>query len=484
MSASSSLIAQREKRRAAWGSVLAATFLALLKIIVGLLTGSLGILSEAAHSGLDLVAALVTVFAVRLSDQPPDTEHPYGHGKIENLSALVETLLLLATCVWIVYEVIRRLFVTTVEVEANAWAFLVMFISIVVDISRSRMLYHAAREYKSQALEADALHFRTDIWSSLTVVAGLAVVRLGDTLGSEWAWLAKADPVAALAVTCIVVYVSVQLGRRAIAALLDAAPPGLIERIGSEAAHVPGVQAIGPVRVRLSGASTFIDLTVGVDRSASLEEAHQIANTVESRIVTLTPDSDVVVHVDPVQQVGESLPQAVNAVAGRLGLQAHNVRAHEVKGNYSVGFDVEVPDDLTLDEAHELVSRLEEALYPELPYIKEINSHIEPMATSAETDGAREAKEQQRMRARILAVIEETPLLRGCHNLRIWPGGDGYDIVLHCLADPELPIGEAHRLAEQLERELQISVPGVGQVLVHVEPEGGASRDPKVVSRS
>ena len=469
-------IAQKEKQHAARSSVLAAALLTLLKAVVGLLTGSLGILSEAVHSGLDLVAALVTLFAVRLSDQPPDTEHPYGHGKIENLSALIETLLLLATCGWIVYEVIQRLFFKPVEVEANIWAFMVMGISIVVDISRSRVLYRAARKYKSQALEADAIHFSTDIWSSLTVLVGLAVVRFSKTLGSEWAWLAKADAVAALAVALIVIYVSLQLGGRAVAALLDAAPPGLIERIGTEAALVAGVQAIGPVRVRQSGASTFIDLTVGVDRSASLEQAHQIATAVENRVVKSTPHSDVVVHVDPVQQAGESLPQVVNALAGRFAMQTHNVRAHEVQGSYSVGFDVEVSDGLTLDEAHEQVSRLEEALYAELPYIREINSHIEPLATRAEHDGEREAREQDRLRARILALIETTPLLRGCHNLRIWPGDNGYDIVVHCLADPALPVADAHRLAEQLERTLQTSLPGVGQVLVHVEPEGDGKK--------
>jgi divalent metal cation (Fe/Co/Zn/Cd) transporter len=160
----------------------------------------------------------------------------------------------------------------------------------------------------------------------------------------------------------------------------------------------------------------------------------------------------------------------VNALAGRLGLQTHNVRAHGVKGSYAVGFDVEVPNDLTLDEAHERVSRLEDALYAELPHISEINSHIEPIGTRADPNGAQEAREQEQLRARIRKVIESTPLLRGCHHLRVWPGGNGYDIVVHCLADPDLPIGEAHRLAEQLERELQISIPGIGQVLVHVEP--------------
>ncbi|MFN2227301.1 MAG: cation diffusion facilitator family transporter, partial [Anaerolineae bacterium] len=200
--------ATREKRAAALSSVVAAIFLTALKLVVGLMTGSLGILAEAAHSGLDLVAALVTFFAVRIADRPPDEHYRYGYGKVENLSALIETLLLLITCVWIIYEAIQRLFFKPVAIEASLWAFGVMAVSIVVDISRSRILYRAARKHNSQALEADALHFSTDIWSSSVVIGGLGLVWLSGRLGPEWAWLAQGDAVAALVVAAIVVYVS------------------------------------------------------------------------------------------------------------------------------------------------------------------------------------------------------------------------------------------------------------------------------------
>lgn len=469
----SSSIAEREKKRVALSSVGAAVFLTLLKLVVGLLTGSLGILSEAAHSGLDLVAALVTFFAVRLSGEPPDASHPYGHGKIENLSALIETLLLLITCVWIIYEVIQRLFFKSVEVEANVWAFLVMGTSVAVDISRSRALYRAARKYDSQALEADALHFSTDIWSSLTVIGGLALVWLGQRLGAEWAWLAKADAVAALVVALIVIYVSLQLGRRAVAVLLDTAPPGLAERIIAEAEHVPGVQTVGSARVRRSGAATFVDLTIGVERSASLERAHQIAAMVEDRIGTLTHKGDVVVHVDPVQQRDESLPETVSAIADRLNLQAHSIRAHEVRGDYYVDLHVEVPADMRLDQVHDRVSLLETTLYDELPYIKEINTHIEPMAGSLSSKAALGPKAPEQLREQILSFAEKMSELRDCHHLRVWLDQDGYHVILHGRADPGLSITEAHRLADQLEKQLQAHIPEISQVLVHVEPESG-----------
>ena len=208
--------ADREKHWVALSSVLAAIFLTGMKLVVGLMTGSLGILSEAAHSGLDLVAAVVTLFAVRISGRPADREHTYGHGKVENLSALFETVLLLVTCIWIIYEAIQRLFFKEVLVEASIWAFVIMGVSIVIDFSRSRALARVAKKYQSQALEADALHFSTDIWSSSVVIGGLLLVRGADWLGL--AWLTKADALAAMGVAGIVVYISAQLGQRTIAA--------------------------------------------------------------------------------------------------------------------------------------------------------------------------------------------------------------------------------------------------------------------------
>jgi cation diffusion facilitator family transporter len=472
MTSESNARAEKEKRDAALSSVAAAVLLTGLKLIVGLLTGSLGILAEATHSGLDLVAALVTFFAVRISDQPPDERHQYGHGKVENLSALVETLLLLITCAWIIYEAIQRLFFKSVEVEANFWAFGVMAVSIAVDISRSRVLYRAARKHNSQALEADALHFSTDIWSSAVVIGGLILVWLSQRLGPGWSWLAKADAVAALGVALIVVYVSTQLGKRTVAALLDTAPPGLAGRITFEANQVPGVHSVGPVRVREAGPSTFVDLTVDVDRSASLEEAHQIATAVDDRVSALVHRGDVVVHVDPVRQSEESLAQTVGTIAARLGMRTHNVHAHEVRGRYLVDLHVEVPADLTLGQAHDQVNHLELAVRDELPHVRDIHSHIEPVSETAVPVAALDIQEEEELRANIAAAAREVSGLRGWDRLQIRSGPDGYDVAFHCLADPDLPVTEAHRLADEVEKQLRTRIPGVSQVLVHVEPEG------------
>jgi len=287
-----------EKRWAAMSSVIAAVGLTGFKMIVGLSTGSLGILAEAAHSGLDLMAALMTFLAVRISGKPADRNHLYGHGKAENLSALFETLLLLVTCFWIIYEATHRLLFHPVELKVTFWSFTVMITSIVVDVSRSRVLYRAARKYNSQALEADALHFSTDIWSSGVVILGLVCVKI-----SGWvpglAFLHQADSIAAILVGLIVVYISVKLGTRTVQALLDVAPSGIEREIISAVEVLPGVAGCHNVRVRYSGPQPFVDIHVLVDGNQTLKEAHNLTEEIESTIQKLIPNADVTVHPEP-----------------------------------------------------------------------------------------------------------------------------------------------------------------------------------------
>jgi cation diffusion facilitator family transporter len=287
-----------EKRSAAMSSVIAAVGLTGFKIIVGLSTGSLGILAEAAHSGLDLMAAVMTFLAVRISGKPADRNHLYGHGKAENLSALFETLLLLVTCFWILYEATHRLLYHTVVLKVTFWSFAVMITSIVVDISRSRILYRAARKYNSQALEADALHFSTDIWSSGVVILGLVCVKISEWI-SGLAFLRQADSVAAIVVGLIVVYVSVKLGIRTIQALLDVAPSGIEKRIISAVEVLPDVKGCHNVRLRYSGPQLFVDIHILVDGNQTLKEAHNLTEEIERVIQKLMPNADVTVHPEP-----------------------------------------------------------------------------------------------------------------------------------------------------------------------------------------
>ena len=288
----------REKQSAALTSLLAAVGLTAFKIVIGVLTGSLGILAEAAHSGLDLVAALMTFLAVRVSGRPADRTHLYGHGKIENLSALFETVLLVATCAWIAREAVHRLLHHRGDVEVTFWSFAVMLTSIVIDASRSRVLSRTAKKYNSQALEADALHFQTDIWSSAVVIVGLVAVKAG-----EWfprlAFLNAGDAVAALGVSVVVAWVSWRLGRRTVDALLDSAPAGMEQRISTAVRAVPGVEDCHNIRIRYSGPSLFIDLHVLVDGNQTLKQAHDLTEAIETAIGQIAPHADVTVHPEP-----------------------------------------------------------------------------------------------------------------------------------------------------------------------------------------
>ena len=305
-----------EKRAVAGNSVLAAFAITALKIVVGVTTGSLGILSEAAHSGLDLIAAIITFFSVRVSDKPADADHQYGHGKIENFSAFIETGLLLLTCVWIISEAIKRLFFRTVEIEPSLTAFLVMLLSIGVDVWRSRALGKIAVKYDSQALEADALHFATDVWSSSVVILGLLLVLAGRQY--HIGWLRDADPVAALVVAGIVVHVSWRLARKTVDALLDAAPAGVRNQIIDAVAKVEGVLEVDRARIRRAGNRYFADLSIGLARTVTFQHSEQVADTVTAAVHRVLPDADVIVHSVP--RAGRTEKSSIRSGPWPLGI--------------------------------------------------------------------------------------------------------------------------------------------------------------------
>ena len=284
----------KEKRAAALMSVVAAVFLTGFKLLIGLLTGSLGILSEALHSALDLVAAVVTFFSVRVSDKPADREHNYGHGKVENLSALIETMLLLITCVWIIYEAINRLVSGNTHIEISVWSYVVVVSSIIIDVNRSRMLYKVARKHNSQALEADALHFSTDIWSSAVVLLGLICAQFG----IYWA-----DSVAALAVAVIVLSVSYKLGKRAVDVLLDKAPVDTVHVVKDVLSKYPEIKQYHGLKARTAGADTFIKFNIHLDPQWTLSEVHVLCDRLEKEIAGLIPRSEIYIHTEPHEPV-------------------------------------------------------------------------------------------------------------------------------------------------------------------------------------
>lgn len=281
-----------EKQRVAGVSVFAAIFLTGIKLIVGLLTGSLGLLSEALHSGLDLIAAVITFFSVRISDNPPDRKHNFGHGKIENFSAFLETILLLITCIWIIYEAVSRLASGRTEIEVSVWSYIVVITSILIDVGRSRALGKVAKKFNSQALEADALHFSTDIWSSAVVLLGLICANFG---------FFAADSIAALFVALIVIVISYRLGKRSIEVLLDYAPRKTISKVEEVLSAFSDIESYNNLKIRTAGADTFVSVIVTLNPHLSFTQAHEICDKVEIEVCRVIERCDVFIHVEPVK---------------------------------------------------------------------------------------------------------------------------------------------------------------------------------------
>jgi cation diffusion facilitator family transporter len=278
------------KKKAALTSIIAAVFLTSMKFVVGILTSSLGILSEALHSLLDLLAAVITFVSVSISDKPADKEHQYGHGKIENLSAFFESILLVVTCIWIIYEAISRLISGNIAIQVTVWSYLVVLTAMAVDFGRSRILFRVAKRNNSQALEADAIHFSTDILSSGVVLLGLICANFG---------YHKADAISALGVAVIVLSISYRLGKRAIDVLLDKVPEGLTEKIESELKSNKDIVCYHNLKVRVAGPDTFVEINVHLHPHTDLETAHGVCNKIEKDMSSLIPRCTTIVHAEP-----------------------------------------------------------------------------------------------------------------------------------------------------------------------------------------
>jgi cation diffusion facilitator family transporter len=474
--------AHREKTMVALASVAAAVGLTGMKLVVALLTGSLGILAEAAHSGLDLVAALMTFFAVRVADRPADASHPYGHNKVENLSAFFEAGLLLVTALWVIYEAVRRLILGEGHVDVTLWAFAVMAVSIAVDVTRSRALLRVARRLGSQALEADATHFRTDIWSSAVVIFGLALVALAGRFPMLQS-LSQADAVAALGVSAIVCLVSFRLARETIDALLDRAPEALLDQLRTHVAGVDGVLAVNRVRLRRAGNKVFADVVIEAPRTYTFEQTHTLTEEVEAAaaraVRTSYPQSevDVVVHVEPAAAPSESVIDQIHYLAEAQGIHAHDIRVREVGDKLEADFDVEVHADMSLREAHEAATRLEEAVLAGNGRVARVTTHLEAPAESVVRREDVTPSHATLVR-RIIGIADGVAGAGSAHDVHLYRPGDvqdrgdeRLDLVLHLTFDADVPISQAHLWAEEIERALRQTFPTLESVVIHTEPE-------------
>ena len=414
------------KRSAAIFSVAAAGIVTVLKLLTGILTGSLGMLSEAAHSAVDLIASIITLFSVHVSDRPADEDHNYGHGKVESLSAFVETFIMLGSCIWIITEAVHRiLYRNHLALKPSLWPFSVLLFSIGVDFTRSRTLGRIAREHRSDALAADSVHFGTDMWASLAVMLGLAATFAGERFSLPW--LEYADPIAAIVVAGVILRVSWRLATQTVDALLDATPTSdptshqsqtkddLRRNLIHDLTAIPGVLSVDRLRTRRSGANYFADVTLGMPRNLTFQRSEQLTMAATEAVQRHLPGADVVVHTVPTASVAESVHDRIRAVAARRNLAIHEISVQHVDGGLHVEQHLEVDETMPLRQAHELVTDLEAEMRYEVPAISSILTHIESEPATIERPASLER--DQELEARLRHVASAFPEILDIHDV-------------------------------------------------------------------
>jgi cation diffusion facilitator family transporter len=471
------------KRSAALFSVLAALGMTVLKLLTGILTGSLGMLSEGAHSTIDLVASAITFFSIQVADRPADEQHNYGHGKVESLSAFVESGLMLVSCLWIVTEAIRRLLHHQhLALALSPWPFVVLLLSISVDFSRSRALHRAARAHNSVALEADAVHFSTDIWSSTAVLLGLIATALGERL--HLPALERADPIAALLVSAIILRVTWRLARQTVDNLLDASPAenatGSREQTRNDLTRdlsaIDGVLNVDRLRVRQSGSRYFADVTLGMPRNLTFQRSEQITQAATEAVQQHLPGADVLIHSVPTAPIAESLHDRIRAVAARSNLSIHDVSLQQFDHALHLEQHLEVDETMPLRRAHDLVTQLESDIRRDVPEIATILTHIESEPATIERPSSLDRDRQIELRLRQVAA--EFPDILDIHDVLVTRlrGSDSEDISdriqvsCHATLPDDLPMAHVHATITALESAFKLDSPEVARLLIHPEP--------------
>ena len=451
-----------DKEKAALGSIAASAGLTAAKAVVGFLSGSLAILSEAAHSLIDLAATVLTYAAVRVSGKPADAEHQYGHGKVESVAALAETALLFILAVGVAFEAAQRLLGGHgYMVEATVAAFAIIAISIVVDFFRARTLSRVAEKTSSQALEADALHFSSDMWSSIAVLVGLG----GVALGYSWA-----DAAAALVVAVFICIAGWRLGRRTIDALTDTAPAGVSERVTAIARSVPGVVSIERVRARPAGPVLFVEVAAGVSRTLPLDRVAAIKERLTRAIRDDIPEAEVTITTEPRALDDETIRERVMLIARNGGLAVHHVAVQALADRLSVSTDLEVEGTLPLSAAHETASRLEEAIREELGPDVEVETHIEPLPAALLSGRDASSARIAEIAAALAELADGAASLGEVHDVRVRETTDGEIVNFHCRVDPALSVSAVHDLVDGIESGLRRRFPAIARVIGHAEP--------------
>jgi cation diffusion facilitator family transporter len=450
-----------KKEKVAIVSVFASASLAAVKLVVGVAIGSLALISDALHSLIDLGATLVTWFAVRVAARPPDAEHHYGHGKVESVAALAESALLFLLAGGVAVEAVKRLQTGGALVTFSIIPFVVLGVEMAVNAWRARALLQVARETKSEALEADALHFASDFFGSIPVIAGLLL----SAYGYRWG-----DPVAAIAVAMLISILGFRMGRRTLATLVDTAPEGVADKVEAEIRKVPGVVEVERVRARVVGPRYFIDAAVKLPRTFPSDQFATVKAKVQKAVTSLFDDADVTIATTPIALDNESMMDRIMVIARNRALAVHHVTMHEIQGRLAISLDLEVDGKLSLRAAHDLADDLENAVAAELGADVEIDTHIEPL--QPHRAAGREAP-PERVKAVELALSEfaaEGQTLRDVHDVRVRETDGGEIVNFHCRVDPALSVQSVHEKVDALERALRERSPSIKRVIGHAEP--------------
>ena len=453
-----------EKQSVALFSMAASAGLAAAKFVAGFLTGSLGILSEAIHSLIDFGATIVTYFAIRWGDQPADDEHHYGHAKIESVAALVETALLFLTTAWIVWAAVSRLLSAgSHEVDVAWWAFAVIGGSIIIDYNRARALKRVAEKTSSEALEADALHFSSDMWSSMVVFVGL---------GAVWAGIPWADSAAALVVSAFIAHAGWGLGARTLNTLLDTAPAGATEIVRDIVADTHGVLSIKSLRLRPAGATMFTSIVVEVARTMPIDDIVRTKDAIHDRVQERFPNADITVTTNPVPLDSESVFQKVMLIASRRNLAIHHLTVQQINGKLAISFDLEVDGSMPLGQAHHTATILENAIRGELGSDAEVESHIEPQPERLLEGHDAEPELTDAVTRDLLDFAARHKRLCNIHSIRLRRNDEGLFLHYHCNCAPEQTVEHIHDDIDRIEASLKERHRDIRRVIAHAEPIG------------
>ncbi len=455
------------KRRVALQSMLAAAGMTLLKLAAGLLSGSLGVLSDAAHSALDLAGAALTFFSVHVSDKPADEGHTYGHGKFENLSSFGEAGLMIVSCAWIIWEAMLRIVRDRVEIHHSLWPVLVLVLSIGVDLWRSRRLRAVADQTGSPALATDAFHFSSDIWATSAVLAGLGASWVGQQYQIQW--LRFADPFAAVVVSLMILRITARLTRETVAVLMDEIPAETRSRIVHAVQQVPGVLAVEQARVRRSGADYFADLTLALPRNYTFEHTGELVRAATDAVHCVLPQADVVIHTVPRQGRAESIFDRVRAVAARNNVSVHELSIQSIHGKLRVEQHVELDETLPLKKAHDFVTALEGEILRESPEIDSVLTHIESEPATIEVP-AENLVEDRRIESALRAAAAHYEEIADVHAITVARSSEHIALSCHCTLPDDLPMVRVHEVITALEDRFKLECPEVYRVTIHPEP--------------